>query len=44
MSKEIDSHSSQYDDFLLIGDFTEEAIPTKKLRKVSAKYLILKTY
>ena len=33
MSKEIDSHSSQYDDFLLLGDFTEEAIPTEEVTK-----------
>ena len=33
MSKEIDSHSSQYDYFLLIGDFTEEARPTEEATK-----------
>ena len=33
MSREIDSHSSQYDDFLLIRDFTEEAIPTEEATK-----------
>ena len=32
MSKEIDSHSSQYDYFLLISDFTEEA--TKSLCQI----------
>ena len=42
MSKEIDPHSSQYDSFLLIGDFTEEAIPTEETMKSFC--LILKTY
>ena len=39
ISKEIDSLSSKYDNFLLLGDFNSQ--PTQK---VSAKYTTLKTY
>ena len=43
ISKEIDSHSSKYDNFLLLGDFnsktTEEA-----MKAISTKYTTLKIY
>ena len=42
ISKENDSHSSKYDNFLLLDDFNSE--PTEEAMKSFCQYIILKTY
>ena len=42
ISKEIDPHSSKWDNFFLLGDFNSE--PTEEVMKSFCQYTILKTY